>query len=172
MGYGAESLGFVLRYLPAKGSIVELGAQDFHGGSKRSGAAGAWYRANGYEYRCVDIAPNDFGDRVDLNTDMFDGTPADVVTNFGTTEHVMGQVQAFRFVHDACKTGGAMLHQVPATHKDHGLFNYTERFFVLLGQANDYVTDCIERVNEKPEWRVGYRKRSGRGFAIPMDARR
>ena len=40
----------------------------------------------------------------------------DVVTDFGTTEHVDGNYyQARKNIHDACKVGGIMIHENPMT---------------------------------------------------------
>jgi hypothetical protein len=63
----------------------------------------------------------------------------DLVLNFGTTEHVFNQFNAFEVIHDATKPGGEMLHILPvAGYTDHGYFDYHGRFFFDLGGYNDY----------------------------------
>lgn len=63
----------------------------------------------------------------------------DVVLNFGTTEHVANQCNAFRVIHDAAKPGGFIFHQVPCTgHFEHGFFCYSPKFFALMAEANRY----------------------------------
>jgi hypothetical protein len=63
----------------------------------------------------------------------------DVVFNFGTTEHLMNQYNAFKVMHEAVKPGGHMFHQVPSTgYINHGYFCYNALMFQELAQANGY----------------------------------
>lgn len=63
----------------------------------------------------------------------------DVVTNFGTTEHVLNQYNAFRVIHDALKVGGYVFHQVPSSgYLNHGYFCYNLLMFEDLAKANGY----------------------------------
>lgn len=63
----------------------------------------------------------------------------DVVLNFGTTEHVFNQLNAFHVMHDAVRPGGYLFHQLPMTGWfDHGYFNYNPRLFAELAEANAY----------------------------------
>lgn len=73
----------------------------------------------------------------------------DVVTDFGTTEHVDGNYyQARKNIHDACRVGGLMIHETPLTGHWHGHgHNYlTYEFYAQLSLANDYTIMelCIE----------------------------
>ena len=87
--------------------------------------------AVGYKTRLTDL------NRHTLPDDMLNRF--DVVINCGTTEHILNQYNAFLCVHQATKTGGLMIHQVPSTgHTDHGYFTYTSRFFFDLAGYNDY----------------------------------
>lgn len=61
------------------------------------------------------------------------------MTNFGTTEHVANQLNAFKVIHDLTKVGGYMWHDVPFTgYVNHGLVNYTTKFFYSLCKSNRY----------------------------------
>src|SRR5580693_300359 len=63
----------------------------------------------------------------------------DVVTNFGTTEHVANQLQSFKIIHDLTSAGAIMLHVLPAGGVlNHGLVSYNPKFFWLLGRSNGY----------------------------------
>lgn len=63
----------------------------------------------------------------------------DVVLNFGTTEHVINQLNALRVIHDATRVGGFMFHQVPSTGCiDHGYFVYSPKLFHDVAEANGY----------------------------------
>ncbi len=102
------------------------------------------YEALGLTYRCVDV-----DDRVgSLVLDMnFDGAPPehvgryDLVTNHGTSEHLLNQYNVFKLMHDFARPGGIMVHAVPFTvHLDHGFFNYQPNFFECLARYNSYET--------------------------------
>jgi len=65
----------------------------------------------GTEYHALDIFEDDKVTLFDLNLhDLPEDfhNRFDLVTNFGTTEHVFDQVRCFRTMHDAAKVGGRM----------------------------------------------------------------
>jgi SAM-dependent methyltransferase len=63
----------------------------------------------------------------------------DLVTNFGTTEHILNQLNAMRCIHDFMRPGGRTFHSVPCGgYYNHGLFNYQPIFFMFLADANRY----------------------------------
>jgi hypothetical protein len=106
--------------------------------------ARSFYQALGYEYACVDIDGSPDAIALDLN---YDEAPAqyrgqyDLVTNFGTTEHVINQLNAFKVIHDLTAVGGVMIHELPTQGLlDHGFFNYNPKFFRFLGENNGYET--------------------------------
>lgn len=73
----------------------------------------------------------------------------DVVTDFGTTEHVDGNYyQARKNIHNACKVGGMMIHETPLTGHWHGHgHNYmTLQFYEQIASEMGYtILDlCIE----------------------------
>lgn len=94
-------------------------------------------------YASIDVVSAGFAERFDLNAHAL--APAqrntfDTVVNFGTTEHLINQMNAYRVIHDACKPGGHMFHQVPGTgYLHHGYFTYDIQFFEDLAKANGYV---------------------------------
>src|SRR5262249_14124317 len=60
-------------------------------------------------------------------------------TNFGTTEHIANQLNAFKVIHDLTAAKGLMIHQLPAQGCfNHGLFNYNFKFFWMLARSNGY----------------------------------
>jgi hypothetical protein len=96
----------------------------------------------GYEYRSIDIDGSPGAIDLDLN---FDSIPADMcnqfdlVTNFGTTEHVVNQLNAFKIMHDLACVGGLMVHALPSQgYLNHGLINYNPKFFWMLARSNGY----------------------------------
>jgi hypothetical protein len=146
-------------------SIVELGSQTVHFDDKNflnewshsCGISNNFVKymhadITGYEmhtmlgqkYHCIDL--DDLNGRVkpflcDLDTttcpkDLL--SSANIVTNYGTTEHLFNQVNAFKIMHDIAKPWAAMIHVVPMTRFNHGLVNYNPIFFTSLANANHY----------------------------------
>ena len=76
---------------------------------------------------------------VDLSIDLKRSDTWDIVTNFGTSEHVFNQFAFMKNCHDLTMPGGISLHALPvASGMDHGFFNYHPTFFRSLAIANDY----------------------------------
>lgn len=103
--------------------------------------AGDIYSAAGFDYTCIDMVDGNRTLSLDLNFatagELKDS--ADLVTNFGTTEHLFNQANAFVFMHDILKAGGVFMHQVPsAGYPDHCFFQYSPKFFLTLIEANGY----------------------------------
>jgi hypothetical protein len=93
-------------------------------------------------YLGYDVVPSPGAEIFDLNVRRLPenrrGT-FDVVLNFGTTEHLINQLNAFEVMHEATKVGGVILHQSPSVGWiDHGYFNYNALFMDDLVSANDY----------------------------------
>jgi SAM-dependent methyltransferase len=154
--------------LPLGGAVLELGAQQLScqgneeavgqfiehlTGRTRPGrkqivrfADGGYFgellTACGFDYRSIDLingfntvlldlnihfAPEELRDRFDL------------VTNFGTTEHLINQLLAMKTVHDVTKPGGIIYHDLPMSgYLRHGYFLYTPVLFNDLAAANGY----------------------------------
>jgi hypothetical protein len=100
------------------------------------------YEHLGLKYSCVDIDASPQSIRLDLN---FDSVPQErkgnyvLVTNLGTTEHVINQLNAFKVIHDLTARNGIMVHTLPFQgFATHGLVNYTMKFFWLLVRSNLY----------------------------------
>jgi len=96
----------------------------------------------GFRYASIDIDGSPGSIALDLN---YDAAPADtvgrydLVTNFGTTEHVANQLNAFKIIHDLTALGGVMVHNLPAQGMaNHGLVNYNPKFFWMLARSNGY----------------------------------
>jgi hypothetical protein len=96
----------------------------------------------GFSYASIDIDGSLGSIPLDLNSAEVPKTlrgKYDLVTNFGTTEHVANQVNAFKVVHDLTALNGVMMHTLPAQGAlNHGLLNYNPKFFWALAKANDY----------------------------------
>ncbi|MEM7577801.1 MAG: hypothetical protein AAF328_10025 [Planctomycetota bacterium] len=96
----------------------------------------------GCPYLALDVCPGAATRIFDLNRERLPeperGT-FDVVLNFGTTEHLLGQDHAFRVAHEAVKVGGVIAHQLPCVgYLGHGYFSYHPMLFRDLADANGY----------------------------------
>jgi SAM-dependent methyltransferase len=110
--------------------------------TKNEAFVGALLEEVGINYLAFDVAIGHGTLFFDLNsqslTDDLRGS-FDAVINFGTTEHVINQLNSFQVIHDATKVGGYIVHQLPAVgFIDHGFFCYTPRFFFDLAGYNSY----------------------------------
>jgi SAM-dependent methyltransferase len=96
----------------------------------------------GFQYASIDIDGSPNSIPLDLNYDMapdWARKKFDVVTNFGTTEHVANQLNAFKTIHDLTAPGGIMIHAVPAQGLiNHGLLKYNPKWFWMPARSNDY----------------------------------
>jgi hypothetical protein len=95
-----------------------------------------------FNYAAIDIDGSPGSIPLDLN---YDSVPSevvgkyDLVTNFGTTEHIANQLNAFKVIHDLTRHGGIMAHALPAQGMlNHGLVNYNLKFFWMLARSNGY----------------------------------
>jgi hypothetical protein len=109
----------------------------------------------GLSYASIDIDGSPGSIPLDLN---YDEVPTefigkyDVVTNFGTTEHVVNQLQSFKIIHDLATPGGLMLHVLPNSGDlNHGLVSYNPKFFWLLGRSNGYKIAFMTMGQSRPE---------------------
>ncbi len=132
-----------------------------------------FWRSLGFEYAAVDFDGHRDSISVDINRESAPENlkgKFDLVINTGTTEHIANQENAFRVIHDLACPNGIMYHEVPAGDWDHGLFNYTPKFFLLLHKFNDYRELLMRpRSNDDMTIRVALQKRIEREFVTPLD---
>jgi SAM-dependent methyltransferase len=152
-----ELLKESIRYMPRPARMFELGNQMFHDfyGVKITDettymVVKDWVESLGIEHVSVDLNGRDGALKRDVCGDLSDLGQFDVVTNFGSSEHVKNQEACFRSFHNVCRTGGEMLHLVPMVgywpgHCEH---RYTKEFFEKLSEANRYHVYSLE-INEE-----------------------
>jgi SAM-dependent methyltransferase len=112
---------------------------------RQLGGTRALYRMLGFEhYRAVDLTDSRADWRVDLNAPEPLPETFDVITNFGTAEHVFDIARVFRFVHDTLKVGGVALHSLPSFGEiGHGFFNVHPTTYFDLAAANGYAIEDL-----------------------------
>jgi SAM-dependent methyltransferase len=155
------------------GAKVDLGSPSGANFARSAPPSRPFWRSIGFQYATIDLDTRHDAIPLDLNTDQVPQQlrrQFDLVINTGTTEHVANQAQAFRIIHDLTRKGGVMFHEVPAGSWNHGLFNYTPKFFLMLHKQNDYQQVYMrERTEGDMFIRVALRKRLNREFATPLD---
>jgi hypothetical protein len=135
--FGASTASPLPKPLPA-----DVNPEGYERQSPAAPAARDLWKWLGCSYASIDIDGSPGAIPLDLNTAT---VPCELVgkhhlvTNFGTTEHVANQVNAFKIVHDLTAPGGVMMHTLPTQGAfNHGLVNYNPKFFWALAKANDY----------------------------------
>lgn len=152
MGIQKEPAAFVASLsLPNGFSVCELGDQGMCGDVKR--LAKDWYLELGCG-RYVSIDGNgrgtltaDLNQPIDeqLQSDRLCGS-FDLVTDFGTGEHIFNQAQVWRTLHDLCKPGGYIAFDRPSTgYHAHCFYLIHECLIRDLAAANGYEIVWLER---------------------------
>jgi len=128
--------------------LIRAYRQDFSGDLQVPHYANEMWRAAELDYFSYDITEAPDSRVFDLN---FASVPerdfacADIVTNIGTTEHLINQYNAFKVIHDLMKVGGVAIHYLPFTGMlNHCLFSYHPKFFYSLIVNNRYRLRHIE----------------------------
>jgi hypothetical protein len=157
------------KLLPIGGSIAELGTQNLRcdqedcirflrffqergadisvteaeaGATANGGYLGSLLKGVGFNYTAFDIFEAPDTKLMDLNIHFVPAdlrSTFDLVTNYGTTEHVLNQMLAMRSIHDLVKAGGLIHHDLPmGGYFLHCYFTYNPGVFHDLATANRY----------------------------------
>jgi hypothetical protein len=94
-----------------------------------------------------------FDPRGDYKFDLESPVPVfgqfDVVTNFGTSEHVFNIANVFKTAYDLLPVGGIMLNALPAFGDiNHGLYNIHPVFYFLLARHSGFEIADIQYVDD------------------------
>lgn len=116
-----------------------------------------YFTSLGVEHISIDLSGNHRSLVIDLSNTILRSDllhKFNVVTNMGTSEHVLNQYECFKNIHNLCKLRGLMIHAVPVNYfwREHGLFQYPMQFFE--GLANY----CHYRIYRKEIKRWGNKK--------------
>ena len=151
-------------YLDDTKSIVELGNQTFTNeciikypndlvGFTHRTPVKYYCERNGINHISIDITGLDNSLAYDLNLPTIPlDSEFDLVTNFGTTEHIEpNQYEPFLHIHNLCSNGGIMIHEVPVVGhwEGHCKYYYDEEFFTFLAEKNNYTILEMFRVDYK-----------------------
>jgi hypothetical protein len=141
-GEGLRSFISEFRDEPCTADIEELERIAAGGPMASRGTMATLMKLCGVGYLALDIFEAEDCMLFDLNTDSVPKDlrgQFDLVTNFGTSEHVIDQYRTFMAIHELSKPGGLIYHDVPmGGYFYHGYFSYTPLFFNHLALANGY----------------------------------
>jgi SAM-dependent methyltransferase len=149
LGIQKEPAEFVASLpLPKGFSVCELGDQAMCGGPTKTALSKDWYAERGCG-RYVSIDGNGRGTfTADLNQPLIVEELGcfDLVTDFGTGEHIFDQAQVWRTMHDLTKPGGYIAFDRPAQgYQKHCFYLTNECLFRDLAAANGYAVIWLER---------------------------
>ncbi|MBN1799631.1 MAG: hypothetical protein JW822_13730 [Spirochaetales bacterium] len=123
--------------------MCELGNQHFFVEGIEFQTAKEYFLSLGVNHTSIDINGQDGALTLNLAKPVTD--PAlvgnfDIVTNYGTAEHVSNQYECYRNMHNFCRRGGLFIHVAPLVgswplHCEH---YYYPLFFIRLAEANKY----------------------------------
>jgi hypothetical protein len=116
--------------------------RDYFSAMANKGNASDYFEGCGFKYSAFDIFDGNNVILFDLNFDVpkpeFTGK-FDLVTNFGTTEHVLNQYLSFKTIHELTINGGVIYHDLPmGGYHNHRYFNYNSQIFEQIAVANNY----------------------------------
>lgn len=153
MGIAKNGLKFLsksvgLSFGSVKGrKMVELGDQKLHPKTclTKSGKrvwAKDYFEWIGYHHYSIDWHGKNGAYPLDLSKpikDMFWFERFDILTNFGTVEHVENQYECWKNIHNFVKPGGLFIHYLPVKWPtEHCNYFYDTDFILNLVRSNKY----------------------------------
>jgi hypothetical protein len=158
--------------LPKGFHVAELGSQEL--AWEERGPAAALYKRLGCG-RYVSIDGNNEGTlQHDLNLPLPDIGTFDLVTDFGTGEHIFHQLQVWTTVHTLTKVGGYIgVIRPEQGYPTHSYYRTDECLFRDVAEANAYEVLKLERVGTIRGCNilVFYRRTKAGGFNTPQQGR-
>jgi hypothetical protein len=138
-----------LKYAKPEMKILELGDQLMDIGEQTQfQRSDEFYKSIGLNIATVDIHGKNRAIAIDLSKESNAVFNVDLLTDFGTVEHVSDLYSALLNCHNWTNEGGLMIHANPktGTYKGHGVSFFTMEFWLKFADVMDY--NLIE-VSEK-----------------------
>jgi hypothetical protein len=150
-----------LQYASPEMKILELGDQVMDIGQETQfQRSDEFYGKDGYNITTIDIHGKNRAISIDLGKESDFKFQADLLTDFGTVEHVKGLYNALKNCHNWTTVGGLMIHVNPktGTYFGHGVSFFTIEFWEKLALAMGYyvveVTEKSPYSDENPDVEV------------------
>jgi len=123
------------KYFDNSKSILELGAQDLLINGSSVG-----YFKNIYKYPIESLDMNGENGSIQLNlaVELLPTKTYDLVTNFGTTEHVSNQYICWKNIHSFLSIGGFVISEIPEIGSWKGHCNYYIDYTFFKAMSNDF----------------------------------
>jgi hypothetical protein len=123
--------------------MCELGNQHFFVEGSQYKTGKEYFLAQGTEHTSLDINGQDGALIFNMAKPIVDSALVgkfDIVTNYGTAEHVSNQYECYRNIHNFCRRGGLFIHVAPlvGSWPLHCEYYYYPLFFTKLAAANKY----------------------------------
>jgi hypothetical protein len=143
MGITHKSIERLQRHnLLQKCSMLELGAQNIYTAEDYGEIAKHYFTNNwGIDHVSWDITPHQGAIETDLRNVIPVARQFDIVTDYGTSEHVNGNYyQVHKNIHNHCTAGGIIVHENPSTGHwpGHGCNYINKEFYEGLCKEAGY----------------------------------
>jgi hypothetical protein len=148
-------------------SVIELGDQQTYVMGEHYGHHANWYyESKGItNYKCIDLNGNNNCLVWDLSKPQENTEHFDLVTNFGTVEHIGDNGQfsleasynCFKTMHDLLNIGGIVINENPKTGhwEKHGFIFMTQDFYLEFAKVAGYEIIHIGEVGAMGNWQTG-----------------
>jgi hypothetical protein len=175
MGVISQSFNFINRFLDGnQKSICELGDQQFYQCPpfQEGSFTKKFWENKGFIHTYIDIHGKNGVLLMNLSEEQEIEETYDIITDFGTLEHIEDFYMGFKNVHNLCKNGGIMIHVLPSFGHwpNHGTWRGKINFFIGLPKLSNYI--ILSLFEEKTSFGgidsnqvyVAYQKNSGDPF--------
>jgi hypothetical protein len=128
--------------------VIELGDQLMDVGQDTQFMRSDEYYKDKANITSVDWHGKNRALKLDLSTELKEELQGDILTDFGTIEHVSDLYNALLNAHNFTKEGGTMIHANPktGTYAGHGHHFFTQDFWNAVGNICNYeVLDVYEK---------------------------
>jgi hypothetical protein len=126
-------------YFDSAKNILELGAQHY---VVNNNVVGYFKNMFSYPITSIDLNGENGSLRINLAKEITDMQTYDLVTNFGTTEHVSNQFQCWKNIHRLLPVGGIVISEIPEIGSWKGHCNYyvDKQFFDSMNKDFEILT--------------------------------
>jgi SAM-dependent methyltransferase len=153
MGITSFDIELLDKYTIGVNSVCELGAQNLYDKEYPSYPvwpyANEYYEARGIKYTCIDLSEENNCLVHDLSKPLPIKEKFDMVTNFGTSEHVRDLYECLKNIHNLTKKSGIIICENPKIDNwpGHGFHYMTQAFYIDLAKLCGYT---ILEIGEHP----------------------